>query len=192
VRFVASSDHAQGPAFLLKSENVSITKSQASDARRNQKPPERGNAETMIKEQLMQDLKVAMRDKDALRKDMIQIVRAAVLQVEKDSLSQLDDEGVFGLIAKEVKKREELLGDLKNSDRIDIIDRTKVEMAILNAYLPEQMSEEQVEAIVRKIIGETGARSARDMGQVMKSLIPEVRGRADGKMVSQVVKRLLA
>jgi uncharacterized protein YqeY len=104
----------------------------------------------------------------------------------------LDDEGVFGLIAKEVKKREELLGDLKNSDRIDIIDRTKVEMAILNAYLPEQMSEEQVEAIVRKIIGETGARSARDMGQVMKSLIPEVRGRADGKMVSQVVKRLLA
>ena len=140
----------------------------------------------------MQDLKTAMRDKEALRKDMIQIVRAAVLQVEKDSLSQLDDEGVFGLIAKEVKKREELLGDLKNSDRMDIIDRTKAEMVILNAYLPEQMTEEQVEAIVRKVIDETGARSARDMGQVMKSLIPEVRGRADGKMVSQVVKRLLA
>lgn len=146
----------------------------------------------MIKEQLLQDLKTAMRDKDSLRKDVLQIVRAAVLQIEKDTLSELDEEGVFALIAKEVKKREELLSDLKNSDRTDIIERAKAEMALLNAYLPEQMNEEQVETIVRKVIAETGARSARDMGQVMKALLPEVRGRADGKLVSQVVKRLLS
>lgn len=145
----------------------------------------------MIKEQLLQDLKTAMKEKDALRKDMLQIVRAAVLQNEKDSLSELDEDGVFALIAKEVKKREEMLDDLKNSDRIDVVDRTKAEMAIFNAYLPEQMSEEQLEAIVRKVITDTGAHSARDMGQVMKALIPETRGRADGKMLSQVVKRLL-
>lgn len=146
----------------------------------------------MIKEQLMLDLKTAMRNKDSLSKDVLQIVRAAVLQVEKDTLSELDEEGVFALIAKEVKKREEMLSDLKNSDRTDIIDRTKAEMALLNAYLPEQMNEEQIEAIVQKVIAETGARSARDMGQVMKALQPEVRGRADGKLVSQVVKRLLS
>ena len=145
----------------------------------------------MIKEQLLQDLKTAMKEKDALRKDMLQIVRAGVLQYEKDSQSELDEDGVFALIAKEVKKREEMLDDLKNSDRIDVVDRTKAEMAIFNAYLPEQMSEEQLEAIVRKVITDTGAHSARDMGQVMKALIPETRGRADGKMLSQVVKRLL-
>jgi len=146
----------------------------------------------MIKEQLLQDLKTAMKEKDTLRKDMLQIARAAVLQTEKDSRTELDEEGVLALIAKEVKKREELLADLKDSDRIDMIDRTKAEMAILGAYLPEQMDEAQVEAIVRKVIAETGSRSARDMGQVMKALMPEVRGRADGKLVSQVVKRLLS
>jgi len=146
----------------------------------------------MIKEQLMQDLKTAMREKDSLRKDMLQIVRAAVLQTEKDTLKELDEEGVLALIGKELKKREELLGDLTGSDRTDIMERTKAEMAILNAYMPAQMSEAEVEAVVRKIISDTGARSARDMGQVMKVLMPEVRGRADGKLVNQVVKRLLA
>jgi len=146
----------------------------------------------MIKEQLLQDLKTAMREKDSLRKDVLQIVRAAVLQTEKDTLKELDEEGVLALIGKELKKREELLGDLAGSDRTDIMDRAKAEMSILNAYMPAQMSEAEVEAVVRKIISDTGARSARDMGQVMKVLMPEVRGRADGKLVNQVVKRLLA
>lgn len=146
----------------------------------------------MIKEQLMQDLKTAMREKDSLRKDMLQIVRAAVLQTEKDTLKELDEEGVLALIGKELKKREELLGDLAGSDRTDIMERTKAEMAVLNTYMPAQMSEAEVEAVVRKIISDTGARSARDMGQVMKVLMPEVRGRADGKLVNQVVKRLLS
>lgn len=146
----------------------------------------------MIKEQLLQDLKTAMREKDSLRKDVLQIVRAAVLQTEKDTLKELDEEGVLALIGKELKKREELLGDLAGSDRTDIMERAKAEMAILNGYMPAQMSEAEVEAVVRKIISDTGARSARDMGQVMKVLMPEVRGRADGKLVNQVVKRLLA
>lgn len=146
----------------------------------------------MIKEQLLQDLKSAMREKDAMRKDMLQIVRASILQTEKDSLTELDETGVMALIAKEVKKREEMLSDLKNSDRIDVIDRTKAEMAILMGYLPEQMGEAQVEELVRKAIAETGATSARDMGMVMKAVIPETQGRADSKLVNQVVRRLLA
>lgn len=146
----------------------------------------------MIKEQLLQDLKTAMREKDIMRKDMLQIVRAAVLQTEKDSLAELDEEGVMALIAKEVKKREEVLGDLKDSDRTDVIERTRAEIAILSGYLPEQMNEAQVEEVVRKAIADTGASSARDMGMVMKAVIPEIRGRADNKLVNQVVRRLLA
>ncbi len=146
----------------------------------------------MIKEQLLQDLKTAMREKDTLRKDVLQIVRAAVLQTEKDSLAEVDEEGVMALIAKEVKKREEVLGDLKDSDRTDVIERTKAEIAILSRYLPEQMNEAQVEEVVRKAIADTGASSARDMGMVMKAVIPEIRGRADNKLVNQVVRRLLA
>ncbi len=146
----------------------------------------------MIKEQLLQDLKTAMREKDTLRRDMLQISRAAVLQTEKDSQTELDEAGVMALIAKEVKKREELLSDLENSDRQDIIDRTNAEIAVFKAYLPEQMDETQVEEIVRKAIAATGAVSARDMGMVMKAVIPEIAGRADNKLVNQVVRRLLA
>lgn len=146
----------------------------------------------MIKEQLLQDLKTAMREKDTLRRDMLQISRAAVLQTEKDSQTELDEAGVMALIAKEVKKREELLSDLENSDRQDIIDRTNAEIAVFKAYLPEQMDETQVEEIVRKAIATTGAVSARDMGMVMKAVIPEIAGRADNKLVNQVVRRLLA
>lgn len=145
----------------------------------------------MIKEQLLQDLKTAMREKDTLRRDMLQISRAAVLQTEKDSQTELDEAGVMALIAKEVKKREELLSDLENSDRQDIIDRTNAEIAVFKAYLPEQMDETQVEEIVRKAIAATGAVSARDMGMVMKAVIPEIAGRADNKLVNQVVRRLL-
>ncbi|NLC84419.1 MAG: GatB/YqeY domain-containing protein [Ruminococcaceae bacterium] len=145
----------------------------------------------MIKEQLLQDLKTAMREKDTLRRDMLQISRAAVLQTEKDSQTELDEAGVMALIAKEVKKREELLSDLENSDRQDIIDRTNAEIAVFKAYLPEQMDETQVEEIVRKAIATTGAVSARDMGMVMKAVIPEIAGRADNKLVNQVVRRLL-
>ncbi|MGI6298916.1 MAG: GatB/YqeY domain-containing protein [Saccharofermentanales bacterium] len=146
----------------------------------------------MIKEQLLQDLKTAMREKDTLRRDMLQISRAAILQTEKDTLTELDEAGVIALIAKEVKKREELLADLENSGRQDIIDRTNAEIAVFKAYLPEQMDETQVEEIVRKAIAATGAVSARDMGMVMKAVIPEIAGRADNKLVNQVVRRLLA
>jgi len=140
----------------------------------------------------LQDLKTAMREKDTLRRDMLQISRAAILQTEKDTLTELDEAGVIALIAKEVKKREELLADLENSGRQDIIDRTNAEIAVFKAYLPEQMDETQVEEIVRNAIAATGAVSARDMGMVMKAVIPEIAGRADNKLVNQVVRRLLA
>jgi hypothetical protein len=145
-----------------------------------------------IKERLLQDLKTAMRDKDTLRKDVLQILRAAVLQVEKDSLQQQDDTGVAEILAHEHKKRAENLQELAGSGRQDILDRNRAEMAIIESYMPQQLGEPEIEVLVRQAISQSGALSARDMGQVMKVLMPQVKGRADGKLVNQVVKRLLS
>jgi uncharacterized protein len=145
-----------------------------------------------IKERLLQDLKTAMREKDILRKDMIQILRAGVLQVEKDTLQTLDDAGVAEILAKEYKKRTETIQELDGSSRTDIIDKNRAEMAVIAEYLPRQLTEAEIESLVRQAISQSGAQSARDMGQVMKILIPGIKGLADGKLVNQVVKRLLS
>jgi uncharacterized protein len=144
-----------------------------------------------IKERLLDDLKTAMREKDVLRKDMLQIMRAAVLQVEKDTLQTLDEAGIAEILAREYKKRTETIEELEGSSRTDIIDKNRQEMVIIAAYLPSQLTEAEIEDLVRAAIGKSGAQSARDMGQVMKVLMPEVKGRADGKLVNQVVRRLL-
>lgn len=144
-----------------------------------------------IKEQLLEDLKAAMKAKDTLRKDILQIVRAGVLQIEKDQQIVLDDSGVVEVLGREYKKRTETVAELSGSDRIDIIEKNKAEMAIIETYMPRQLSEAEIERLVSQAIEQTGARSARDMGAVMKVLMPEVKGKADGKLVNQVVKRLL-
>lgn len=144
-----------------------------------------------IKEQLLEDFKTAMKAKDTLRKDVLQILRAAVLQVEKDQQVTLDDAGVAEIIAKEYKKRAETLAELAGSDRIDILDKNKAEMALIEVYLPAQLSEAEIEGLVRKAIEQANAHSARDMGAVMKVLMPDVKGKADGKLVNAIVKRLL-
>jgi len=144
-----------------------------------------------LKERLMDDLKTAMRAKDTLRKDLLQIIRAGVLQVEKDSRIELDDAGVAEVLAREYKKRAETVQELAGSNRQDVIDKNRAEMALIEEYLPRQLSEAEIEDLVRQAISRSGAQSARDMGQVMKILMPDVKGRADGKLVNQIVKRLL-
>lgn len=144
-----------------------------------------------MKTRLLDDLKAAMRDKDTLRKDLLQIIRAGVLQVEKDSRIELDDAGIAEVLSREYKKRTETIQELAGSNRQDVIDKNRAEMAIIEEYLPRQLSEAEIEDLVRQAISRSGAQSARDMGQVMKILMPDVKGRADGKLVNQVVKRLL-
>jgi uncharacterized protein YqeY len=144
-----------------------------------------------IKERLLDHLKTAMRDKDVLRKDLLQILRAGVLQVEKDTRQTLDDAGVTEVLAREYKKRTETIQELEGSSRTDIIEKYRAEMAIIEEYLPKALAETEIEDLVRQAISQYGAQSARDMGQVMKVLMPMVKGRADGKLVNQIVKRLL-
>lgn len=142
-----------------------------------------------MKEILLDDLKAAMRDKDTLKKETLQICRAAVLQFEVDQRITMDDAGVLEILSKEYKKRQETLKDL--GDREDIITKYKKEMAIIEKYLPKQLTESEILEIVNETIAEVGAASARDMGKLMQALQPKIKGRADGKLVNQLVRQQL-
>lgn len=144
-----------------------------------------------LKEQLLEDMKAAMKEKDSIKKNAIQMARSAVLQVEKDNKVNLEDDGVVEVIAKEVKKRKDALPEYEKSGRQDLIEKLKYEIDVLMKYLPEQLTEEEIEKIVKEVIEETGAESAKDMGKVMQTVMPRVKGRADGKLVNQIVKRML-
>jgi hypothetical protein len=144
-----------------------------------------------LKERLLEDMKIAMRDKDVISKNAIQMARSAVLQVEKDNRVTLDDDGVIEVIAKEVKKRKDALPDYEKSGRQDLIEEQKAGIDVLMKYLPQQLTEEELEVIVRQAIADTGAASAREIGKVMQAVIPKVKGRADGKMINQIAKKFL-
>ncbi len=144
-----------------------------------------------IKEQLLADMKTAMKEKDTVRKNAVQMARSAVLQTEKDNQIELDDSGVTEIIAKEVKKRKDSLDDYQKSGREDLINDLRREIEVLSAYLPEPLTEAELEPIVQQAISDAGAESMKDMGKVMGIVKPQVAGRADGRMISGIVKRLL-
>jgi len=145
-----------------------------------------------LKERLLEDMKIAMRDKEIIKKNTIQMARSAVLQIEKDNKVTLDDDGVIEIIAKEVKKRRDSLPEYEKSGRQDLIDNLKDEIDVLLKYLPEQLTEEELEVIVKEAIIETGANSAKEIGKIMQVVLPKVKGRADGKMVNQIIRKLLS
>lgn len=145
-----------------------------------------------LKEQLFNDLKTAMKEKDTVRKEIIQIVRAGVLQIEKDQkIESLDDDSVLTVISKEIKKINDVMPDFQKAQRQDLIDEANKKIELLKAYLPEQLSEAEIEEIVAETIKETGASSIRDMGKVMGAVTAKTKGKADNKVVSSVVKKLL-
>lgn len=144
-----------------------------------------------LKERLAEDLKAAMKARETVRKNTVQSVRAAILQVEKDNKVELDDAGVTDVIAKELKKRRDVLPDYEKSGRADLIAELKEEMNVLMAYLPAQLTREELEAIVRETVESSGATSMKDMGKLMGLILPKVKGRADGKEVNELVKSYL-
>lgn len=144
-----------------------------------------------LKEQLFADLKAAMKEKDVVRKDTIQLIRSGILQIEKDNKVELDDEGVIEVISKQLKSRRDSLPDFEKSGREDLIEKLNREIEILLGYLPEQLSEEEIQKIVEEAIAATGAASIKEMGKVMGMVTPKVKGRADMKIVGGLVKKLL-
>ena len=145
----------------------------------------------MLKEKLLEDLKVSMRDKNVVRKNTVQMVRAAILQIEKDTGSVVDDAKIVDIIAKEMKKKKDAMADFEKAARQDLIDQTNEEMKVLEEYLPKQLSKEEIKEIVSKIISDIGATSMKDMGIVMKESKSAIGAGADGKTINEVVKELL-
>ena len=145
----------------------------------------------MLKEQLMQDLKDAMKEKDTIKKDTVQMVRAAILQIEKDKGIEVNDEKIIEIIAKEVKGKKDALVDFEKAQRQDLIDQTNQEMEILNKYLPKQLTKEEIKAQVQEVIKAVGATSMKDMGAVMKEAKSKIGAAADGRTINEVVKELL-
>ena len=144
-----------------------------------------------LKERLLQDMKDAMKAKDTVKKNTVQLIRSGVLQIEKDNKIELDDEGVLDVIAKELKKRRDSLPEFEKSGRTDLIENLNKEIDVLLGYLPEQLTEEEIQEIVDETIKEVQAESIKDMGKVMTAVTPKVKGRADNKIVSSYVKKLL-
>jgi uncharacterized protein YqeY len=150
-----------------------------------------------LRQQLMDDLKDAMRQRDERRKGAIRSVIAALKEAETELDSsgeriRLDDSGILALIAKQAKQRQESITEFRKGGREDLVAEEEAELVILQAYLPEQLTQEQIEAEARQVIEEVGATGPHDMGKVMKPLMARLRGRADGKLVNQVVAGLLA
>lgn len=145
-----------------------------------------------IKESLLQEMKDAMKAKDEIKKNTITMVRAAILQVEKDQLKTLTEEEMIEIIAKESKKRKESKLEYEKTDRNDIVEDLEKEIEILSKYLPEQLSEEKIKKIVEQTIADLGATGIKDMGMVMKDVKVKTGASADGKIVSDIVKELLS
>ena len=145
-----------------------------------------------LKERLADDLKSAMKNKDTIRKNVVQFVRAGVLQFEKDNKVTLDDNGVLEVIAKQLKQRKDSLPDYEKSGRDDLIAELKAEMDVLMEYLPKQLTPEELEAIIKESIASLNASSMKDMGKVMTDVKAKAVGRADGRMINEIAKKLLS
>ena len=146
----------------------------------------------MLKEQLMEDFKNAMKEKHELKKNTIMMVRSAILQVEKDTQKELSENEIVEIISKELKKRKESVADIEKSGREDLLANINEEIAIIKAYLPEELSREEIEKIIVDTIAELGANTMKDMGKVMQAVKPKMAGRADNKLVNEIVKAKLA
>ena len=146
----------------------------------------------MLKEKLLEDLKDAMKTKNVSKKNAVQMVRTAILQIEKDKGIEVSDEQILGIVAKEVKTRKDAITEYEQANREDLIEKANEEIKALEEYLPKQLTDEELVAEVKKVIEKLNATSMKDMGPVMKEAKATIGAQADGKRINEVVKSLLA
>jgi uncharacterized protein YqeY len=145
-----------------------------------------------LQEKLHQDMKDSMRSGDATRRDTIRYVRSAIQNEEIAARGALDDEAVIGVLSKQAAQRKESIEAFEAGNRPDLAAKEETELAIILEYLPEQMSREEIVELARRAIEEVGATGPQEMGKVMGRLMPQVKGKAEGREVSKVVSELLA
>jgi uncharacterized protein len=145
-----------------------------------------------LKDRLDQDLKSAMREKAQLRLDTIRMLKSAIKYREIELMKPLDDAGVLQVVASEIKRRRDSVEQYRAGNRADLADKEEAEIALLQVYLPAQLSADELRAKVDEAVAKVGAQGPKDMGAVMKALLPEVQGRAEGKAVSDMVKARLS
>jgi hypothetical protein len=143
------------------------------------------------KQRLQENLKAAMKARDELRVSTIRLALSAVRNAEIAKGRELTDDEMTEVLAREVKRRREAIEGAEKARRQDVADKETKELEILTDYLPEQLGEEEIVRIAREIIGEVGAAGPKDRGRVMSALMQRIRGRADGRVASQVVERIL-
>jgi len=145
-----------------------------------------------LAERLNEDLKLAMKSQDKFKLSVLRMVRAAIKNQEIERKRSLDDSEVIDVLSREIKQRRDSLQDFEKAGRTDLAEQASAEIEIISAYLPKPLTDEEVTALVQQTIQETGASSKADMGKVMAALMPKVKGRADGKLVNQIVSQQLS
>ncbi|CDF58069.1 GatB/YqeY domain-containing protein [Thermobrachium celere] len=144
-----------------------------------------------LKERIQEDWKAAMKNKDKFRANVLNMAKAAILQAEKTDGTTLDDEQIISVLNREVKQRRDSIEEFEKGNRQDLVEQVQKEIEILLEYLPQQLTEEEISEIVKEAMNEVQANSIKDMGKVMAIVMPKVKGRADGKLVNQIVKQYL-
>ena len=144
-----------------------------------------------LKQKLQEDLKSSMKNKDAIKKSVITLIRSSIKQYEVDNRVELQDDEIVDLIAKQLKQTRDSREEFAKAGRDDLVSKAEAEIEVLKEYLPQQLSEEELNEIVISTISELGATSMKDMKNIMSSIMPKVKGRADGKLINELVKKNL-
>ena len=145
-----------------------------------------------LKDQLDTDLKSSMREKDTVKLSVVRMLKSAIKYREIEAMKPLDDAGVLQVISGEIKRHRDSIEQFRTGHRQDLVEKEEAELVILQAWLPAQISEGELKALVEAAVVKTGASGPRDMGTVMKALLPDLQGKADGKLVSELVKARLS
>ena len=144
-----------------------------------------------MRDRIENDIRQAMRSRDQVRLDALRYLKSALQMVEKTKGESLDDAGVVEVVTKQVNDRRESIRMFEQGNRADLVAKESAELAVLEVYLPPQMSDEELAALVRQVVEEVGAATIRDKGKVMGRLMPQVRGKADGAKVNALVTQVL-
>lgn len=144
-----------------------------------------------LKERIGAELKEAMKARDELKVSTLRLIHSSIRNKEIDERKPLEDDGVLAVLVTAAKQRRESIEQYEKGGRADLADKEKAELAIIQTFMPEQLGPDEIAGLIKETIAETGASGAKDMGKLMKALMPKVKGKADGRLVNELVKKLL-